>query len=296
MPPPMMSRIRRCFTWDARSRGSPEASITARTRGVKRCAFRGAAMRPAHRTPVCLYKAPVRMVSKASTARFGGEQGKIWPTPGYFAALAAVVAFGATALATVDDPTLDCLSEDNGRRISGCSAMIDTPGLPDDQRSLAYGMRALAYSLLGIFDKALADYDEALRIKPDFPLALNNRAWAYYKLGRPGEGSATCKRRSSYRPAARMRSIPAPTSTRRRAMPMRRSRTTSGPCGGRRAHRENVPVRPSLAGPLFRGRRRRLYLRCSRLCARAPAIASAIHCPPIQNAAPKSLEAVHDHL
>jgi tetratricopeptide (TPR) repeat protein len=105
-----------------------------------------------------------------------------------FAALAAVVAFGASALATVDDPTLDCLSEDNGRRISGCSAMIDTPGLPDDQRSLAYGMRALAYSLLGIFDKALADYDEALRIKPDFPLALNNRAWAYYKLGRPGEG------------------------------------------------------------------------------------------------------------
>ncbi len=104
------------------------------------------------------------------------------------AAMAAVLAFGAAALATVDDPTLDCLSEDNGRRISGCSAMIDTPGLPDDQRSLAYGMRALAYSLLGIFDKALADYDEALKIKPDFPLALNNRAWAFFKLGRPGDG------------------------------------------------------------------------------------------------------------
>jgi tetratricopeptide (TPR) repeat protein len=102
--------------------------------------------------------------------------------------MAAVLAFGAAALATVNDPTLDCLSEDNERRISGCSAMIDTPGLPDDQRSLAYGMRALAYSLLGMFDKALADYDEALTIKPDFPLALNNRAWAYYKLGRASDG------------------------------------------------------------------------------------------------------------
>ena len=51
-------------------------------------------------------------------------------------------------------------------------------------------MRALAYSLLGMFDKALADYDEALKIKPDFPLALNNRAWAYFKLGRPHEGLA----------------------------------------------------------------------------------------------------------
>jgi tetratricopeptide (TPR) repeat protein len=104
------------------------------------------------------------------------------------AAIAAVLALAGVALATVDDPTLDCLSDDNERRISGCSAMIDTPGLPDDQRSLAFGMRALAYSLLGMFDKALSDYDQALTIKPDFPLALNNRAWAYYKLGRPGEG------------------------------------------------------------------------------------------------------------
>ena len=30
-------------------------------------------------------------------------------------------------------------------------------------------MRALAYSLFGVFDKALSDYDAALKIKPDFP-------------------------------------------------------------------------------------------------------------------------------
>ena len=41
-----------------------------------------------------------------------------------------------------------------------------------------------------MFDKALDDYGKALEIKPDFPLALNNRAWAYYKLGRAGEGAA----------------------------------------------------------------------------------------------------------
>jgi tetratricopeptide (TPR) repeat protein len=107
------------------------------------------------------------------------------------AATLAALAFGAAAaLATVDDPTLDCLSDDNERRISGCSTLIDTPGLPDDQKSLAYGNRALAYSLLGMFDKALADYDSALTITPDFPLALNNRAWSYYKLGRPRDGIA----------------------------------------------------------------------------------------------------------
>lgn len=95
---------------------------------------------------------------------------------------------GAAALATTTDPTVDCLSEDNKRRISGCTVLIETPGLPAGQKSLAYGMRALAYSLLGKFDKALPDYDEAISLNPDFAAALNNRAWAYFKLGRAPDG------------------------------------------------------------------------------------------------------------
>ena len=102
--------------------------------------------------------------------------------------LGAVLALGAAAQATVENASRDCLSDDNSRRISGCTTMLESPGLPDDQRSIAHGMRALAYSLLGMFDKAIVDYDEAIRIKPDFALALNNRAWAYYKIGRADEG------------------------------------------------------------------------------------------------------------
>ncbi len=156
-------------------------------------------------------------------------------------------------------------------------------------------MRALAYSLLGMFDKALADYDEALRIKPDFPLALNNRAWAYYKLGRPGEGLGDVQKALELSPGS-----PYALDTRAHIhqalgdanaafedyeLAMQRRR---------RAHREDVPVRAALAGALFRRRRRRLYaFGADRLCAPAPAIASAIRCLPIQNAAPKSPEAVH---
>lgn len=124
------------------------------------------------------------MVSRGA----GPALGNVMTYARILASIGALALGAATALATVDNPTLDCLSDDNERRISGCSALIETPGLPDDQRSLAYGMRALAYSLLGIFDKALSDYDAALNIKPDFPLALNNRAWSYYKLGRPRDG------------------------------------------------------------------------------------------------------------
>ena len=109
--------------------------------------------------------------------------------------------------------------------------MIDTPGLPDEQRSLAYGMRALAYSLLGMFDKALVDYDAALKIKPDFPLALNNRAWAYYKLGRPADGVADVEkalRAVARQPLCARHPRPHPPVAGRRAR--RHSRTTSSPC------------------------------------------------------------------
>lgn len=116
--------------------------------------------------------------------------------------LAVLLGGGFAALATVDDPMVDCLSEDNERRIKGCSALIDTPGLPDEQRSLAYGMRALAYSLLGLFDKAIADYDVALEVRPDFPLALNNRAWAYFKLGRAEQGIADVERALALSPGS----------------------------------------------------------------------------------------------
>jgi tetratricopeptide (TPR) repeat protein len=101
--------------------------------------------------------------------------------------LAALVSVGV-ALATNEDATRDCIEGDNGKKISGCTAMLATPELPEGQRSLAFGMRALAYSLLGMFDKAIVDYDEALKLNPDFALALNNRAWAYYKIGRAAEG------------------------------------------------------------------------------------------------------------
>jgi len=108
--------------------------------------------------------------------------------------VALLLVSGAGALATAGDPTVDCLSDDNDRRISGCSALIETEGLPPEQLSLAHGLRALAYSLKGLFSKALTDYDKAIAIKPDFAAALNNRAWAYFKLGRASDGADDVER------------------------------------------------------------------------------------------------------
>jgi tetratricopeptide (TPR) repeat protein len=41
----------------------------------------------------------------------------------------------------------------------------------------AYHARGMAYEDNGMFDRALRDYGNAVRLEPDFALALNSRAW-----------------------------------------------------------------------------------------------------------------------
>ena len=82
----------------------------------------------------------------------------------------------------------DCLSEDWERRISGCTAIIESPTASHDEKAVAYATRALALSLKGRFDQSIDDYDQALKIEPNFAVALNNRAWAYHKWGKGVKG------------------------------------------------------------------------------------------------------------
>ena len=47
----------------------------------------------------------------------------------------------------------------------------------------AYNNRGLAYYNKGDYDDAIADYDQALQLKPDYAVAYNNRGLAYYYKG-----------------------------------------------------------------------------------------------------------------
>lgn len=86
------------------------------------------------------------------------------------------------------DTLADCFSEDNDRRISGCTSLIEIPGLSRGEKALAYAMRALAHSLKGNYSRALPDYDHAIELDPSSAIALNNRAWAHYKMGHSERG------------------------------------------------------------------------------------------------------------
>src|SRR5687768_3727363 len=98
---------------------------------------------------------------------------------GWIAAIALAVAVVATARA--DDAATsfnDCFGKESARRIEGCTGLIESGGVGQYQLADVYAMRALAYSLKGDYATAIKDYDTAIEMRPDFAVALNNRAWA----------------------------------------------------------------------------------------------------------------------
>jgi hypothetical protein len=79
------------------------------------------------------------------------------------------------------DTGLPCWSEPLQKRIEVCTSIIKNPATEPFLRAEAYSTRGLAYSILDKYLEAIADYDKALEINPDFAMVLNNRAWAYFK-------------------------------------------------------------------------------------------------------------------
>lgn len=88
------------------------------------------------------------------------------------------------------ETALDCFGENRDQWIAGCTALIERGSLDPEQLSRAYAMRALGFSLRGQYDRAIGDYNSAIQIIPDFAVALNNRAWAYFRSGRAQQGLA----------------------------------------------------------------------------------------------------------
>jgi tetratricopeptide (TPR) repeat protein len=104
-------------------------------------------------------------------------------------AIALMALFVATAAAAADDVMSDeCRSLAAERRIAPCTAVIEAPGTVPAVRAEAFFLRALSYWELNQRERAVRDYDEAIRIEPQFAPALNNRADAYLKLGKPERG------------------------------------------------------------------------------------------------------------
>lgn len=67
--------------------------------------------------------------------------------------------------------------------IQGCDAVIRWARESPRDTAAAFYNRGIAYRNLGKLDRAIDDYDQALRMRPAFPDALNDRGVAYLQKG-----------------------------------------------------------------------------------------------------------------
>ena len=87
---------------------------------------------------------------------------------------------GCWTAATWADDKADCR---NGKsadlKIKACSALI----LADAKDAIALNSRGAAYQAKGDDDHAIADYDQAITLKPDYAAAYENRARVFASKG-----------------------------------------------------------------------------------------------------------------
>ena len=68
-------------------------------------------------------------------------------------------------------------------RIVACTRNINSGRFTGQNLAIAFTNRGLAYKRKGLWNKAIADYDEAIRLKPDLAETFINRGTAYYYKG-----------------------------------------------------------------------------------------------------------------
>ena len=92
--------------------------------------------------------------------------------------IAVSLSFAATAKRDRDWDA--CNGSDADTSIAGCTNVLSR-GKRETQsdRATAYNNRGWSYSQKDDHDRAIADYDEAIRLDPNFALAFVNRGWSY---------------------------------------------------------------------------------------------------------------------
>jgi tetratricopeptide (TPR) repeat protein len=103
-------------------------------------------------------------------------------------AFSAIVAFGCPAWAQDSQAVRWCFPEAADRvsldlTISGCTTLIQSG--QESKKNLASDLnnRGIAYRDKGQYDRAIQDYDEAIRLIPNDGKLFNNRGTAYFSKG-----------------------------------------------------------------------------------------------------------------
>ena len=100
------------------------------------------------------------------------------------AAIAVVTLIAAIAQPASAGMVGDCnQSADPDLQMGGCTAVIQSGEISGRHLAIAYNSRGTAYGNQGRYRRAIADYDEAIRINPGYAIAYQNRGVTYESLG-----------------------------------------------------------------------------------------------------------------
>src|SRR5215468_12734454 len=96
--------------------------------------------------------------------------------------LTGVVLAAASTFAQTPQERAWCEGEDAvsiDQRIEGCSAVIKAARDRSEKLAEAFNNRGIGYRLKGDYDRAIQDYNQAIKLNPRFAVAYNNRGVAH---------------------------------------------------------------------------------------------------------------------
>jgi tetratricopeptide (TPR) repeat protein len=100
--------------------------------------------------------------------------------------LTGILLAGASALAQTPQERGWCEGEDAvtlDQRIDGCSAVIKAARDKGDKLAEAFNNRGVGYRLKGDYERAIQDYNQAIKLNAKFATAYNNRGVAHDRKG-----------------------------------------------------------------------------------------------------------------
>jgi lipoprotein NlpI len=101
-----------------------------------------------------------------------------------------VLLSGSAQTPSRDENWTRCQDNNPDLSIGACTALIESSAESPANRATAFHNRGDRYLRKGEGDKAIADYDAAIRLKPDDAVAFNNRGDAYLDRGEYDKAAA----------------------------------------------------------------------------------------------------------
>ena len=106
----------------------------------------------------------------------------------FIAAVTVLALLASSAMAASQRDIRDCEASDPDRSIAGCTRALASGGMRSP--AAAFYNRGIAWADKGEFDRAITDYNEAIRIDPKYASAYHNRANAWKEMGEYDRGIA----------------------------------------------------------------------------------------------------------